>query len=93
MTTVVNIRKDAYDVYCGRAGKGQDGYFGNPFHLKNSGTRDAAIAKFKEYFYERVERDPEFKRRVLELKGKRLGCFCAPQTCHCDVYVEYLERS
>ncbi len=33
-TRVVNIRKKAYDVYIGRAGKGQDGYFGNPFRLK-----------------------------------------------------------
>ena len=33
-TRVVNIRKEAYDVYIGRAGKGQDGYFGNPFRLK-----------------------------------------------------------
>lgn len=30
MTKVVNIRKDDNDVYIGRAGKGQEGYFGNP---------------------------------------------------------------
>ena len=33
-TTVVNLFKNKYDVYIGRAGKGQDGYFGNPFPLK-----------------------------------------------------------
>lgn len=79
-------------MYCGRAGKGQSGYFGNPFTLKNSGTRNEAIAKFKQYFYERIGHDNEYKHKVLELKGKRLGCFCKPQSCHCDVFVEYLEN-
>ena len=41
-TRVVNIRKEAYDVYIGRAGKGQDGYFGNPFRLCLLYTSDAA---------------------------------------------------
>jgi len=38
MTKVVNIKHSKYDVYCGRAGKGQDGYFGSPFHVDIDGT-------------------------------------------------------
>lgn len=82
-TRVVNIRKEPFDIYIGRAGKGYDGYFGNPFPTKN---------EFKWHFLERIESDPEFKRRVEGMKGMRLGCFCDPKPCHGDVYVEYLER-
>lgn len=91
-TTVVNIHKAPYDVYCGRAGKGKDGYFGNPFKMVQGMDRATVISLFREYFYGRLEKDPEYKQRILQLKGKRLGCFCAPKTCHCDVYVEYLEN-
>ena len=52
-TRVVNIRKEAYDVYIGRAGKGQDGYFGNPFRLKQDMDRGGTLAGFREYFYRR----------------------------------------
>lgn len=89
-TVAVNIYKEKYDVYCGRAGKGKDGYFGNPFVLQKGESRGETISKYTEYFYKRLETDPEFKRRVLELKGKRLGCFCKPQACHCDIIAEYL---
>ena len=53
-TRVVNIRKEAYDVYIGRAGKGQDGYFGNPFRLKQDMDRGGTLAGFREYFYRRL---------------------------------------
>ena len=46
-TRVVNIRKEAYDVYIGRAGKGQDGYFGNPFRLKQDMDRGGTLAGFR----------------------------------------------
>lgn len=104
-TIVVNIHKDKYDVYIGRAGKGQDGYFGNLHnqgniycpHCKGHHDRIEAIALFKKEFLERIEKDQAFRKRVLELKGKRLGCFCKQPThevaCHGDVYVEWLEKN
>ena len=86
-TTVVNIRKEPYDVYIGRAGKGQDGYFGNPF---TGHDRIRVIKEYETYFYNRIKNDEEFKQRILELKGKRLGCFCKPLPCHGDIIAEYL---
>lgn len=93
-TKVVNIRAEEYDVYVGRAGQGQDGFFGNPFPLKPGASdleRNLCIQKFKSYFLERISEDPEFKRRLMELKGKRLGCFCKPKECHGDVIAEWLD--
>jgi hypothetical protein len=97
VTTVVNIKKSKYDVYIGRPGKGQDGYFGNPHSIpfcklcNREHTRGESIAEFKKDFLKRIETDSEYKRRVEELRGKTLGCFCKDKTCHGDVYVEYLE--
>lgn len=93
MTTIVNIYKTPeYDVYIGRAGKGQDGYFGNPIELKNCKSREEGIAKYRVYFYKRIKNDPEFLRRIKELKDKRLGCFCGPdKLCHGMIIIEYLD--
>jgi len=91
-TIVVNIYKERFDVYIGRGGRGEDGYFGNPFRMENGTTREDAIQKFQKYFSERIEKDSEFRRRVLELKGKKLGCFCKPKACHGDVIAEWLNK-
>lgn len=89
MTTVVNLRKEPFDVYIGRAGHGHDGTFGNPFSQWDRATN---IAKFREYFLERIQQDRDFKSKVLSLKGKRLGCFCKPKDCHGDIIAEYLNN-
>lgn len=90
-TNVVNIRTDKYEVYIGRAGKGKDGYFGNPFHLEDEEDRERILVLYKDYFNIRIEEDEEFKNKVEGLKGKTLGCFCKPKLCHGDIIVEYLE--
>ena len=91
-TTVVNICKEPYDVYIGRAGKGKDGYFGNPVVMEVEEDRPLVLEWYKRYFYSRLKADPEFKQRVLELKDKKLGCFCKPKSCHGDIIAEYLNR-
>ena len=91
-TIVVNIYKEPFNVYIGRGGRGEDGYFGNPFRMEHGTRRADAIEKFQKYFTERIEKDSEFRRRVLELKGKKLGCFCKPKACHGDVIAEWLNK-
>lgn len=91
-TTVVNIYKNKYDVYIGRAGRGYDGYFGNPFSITNTCSRSDCISKFEKYFYERIKKDPIFAKRIQSLKGKVLGCFCKPLSCHGDIIAEYLNE-
>lgn len=89
-TFVVNLHNEPYDVYIGRAGKGQDGYFGNPFPTPPL-SREDAIRRYRAYFLDRIGKDAEFRERVLALKGKVLGCFCKPKPCHGDVIVEWLD--
>jgi len=89
-TKVINIyHKVPYQVYIGRAGKGQDGTFGNPF---SKGSREEKIAQFKIYFYNRIKNDKEFAKQIMSLRGKTLGCFCSPKLCHGDVIIEYLNN-
>jgi len=92
-TTVVNIRQSKYDVYIGRAGHGHDGTLGNPFSVTRDGGRERAIALYREYFYKRLRSDLEFAVQIEKLRGKVLGCFCAPKSCHGDVIAEYLNRT
>ena len=74
-------------VYIGRGSP-----FGNPYVIGKDGTREEVIEKFRVYFMEKLE-NPLYKLVVLQLKGKKLGCFCKPQACHGDVIKEYLDGS
>lgn len=99
-TRVVNLRcGDAYDVYIGRAGHGQTGYFGNPVR-RNARcpvcgdlheTPASTIPCFARYFEQRVDSDPEYRAQVLALHGKTLGCFCAPARCHGDIIAAWTD--
>jgi len=85
---VVNINLgQEFDVYIGRGSM-----FGNKHRIGKHCTRKQAVARYKIDFYKRIKKDPKFKRAVLKLRGKRLGCFCWPKPCHGNVIVEYLRK-
>lgn len=88
-TRVVNIKDEEYDVYIGREGKGQSGYFGNPY---KDHSRIKSIQLFEKYARDRINSDPEFKQQIKQLQGKRLGCFCKPKACHGDILVKLSEQ-
>ena len=84
---VVNKNKEPYDVYIGRGSK-----WGNPYPHKE-GTkaeflvedREAAVAAFRTFLWDAIKSGRLTIEELLELDGKRLGCFCKPQACHGDV--------
>jgi hypothetical protein len=82
------LAQDERNVYIGRGSP-----YGNPYsHLKNSAaewkvsTREEAIAKYRTWILSR----PDLLERLKELKGKRLGCWCSPKSCHGEVLLELL---
>lgn len=86
---VVNLNKSPYDVYIGRGSK-----WGNPYTHKEGTlaefivpTREEAIAKYQEYLINK----PELFSQLPELKGKVLGCFCKPKSCHGDILKQLCE--
>lgn len=96
-TRAVNVYKEKYDVYMGRAGKGQDGYFGNDHYVgycrkcQKNHTQEEAVEAFRADFRVRIAVDDAYRAKIWQCQGKALGCFCKPRACHVDVIVEYLE--
>jgi hypothetical protein len=84
-TRVVNLRTDDYDVYIGRGSK-----WGNPFRMANGTVyeRVRVISAYRKFIRKRAD----LLAALEELRGKRLGCYCAPKACHGDVLVELLEE-
>ena len=54
--------------------------FGNPFFLDSDGDREQVCNGYIEYF----KHKRSLHNKVKELKGKVLGCHCAPLKCHGD---------
>lgn len=80
---VVHCKREPFDIYIGRPSK-----WGNPFTLAKS--TDAAedrtlradlLVKYEEWLREQ----PHLMASLGELRGKVLGCWCAPKMCHGDV--------
>ena len=83
-TRVVNCKKEPYDVYIGRPSK-----WGNPFKIGRDGSRQEVILKYKDMIIANTEL---IKQIPLELRGKTLGCWCKPESCHGDVLAEMADK-
>ncbi len=86
---VVHCKREPYDVYIGRPSK-----FGNPFtHIVDRNTlaqfvvanREEAVSAYEKWIRSQPELMAAAKK---ELKGKILGCWCAPLACHGDVLLK-----
>lgn len=95
-TRVVNFRNEKCDVKITRTPKNEIpeppnfGWAGNPFAVERYG-REKCIELYKDYFYDRIGKDTKFKEAIISLKGKVLGCFCAPLNCHGNIIKDYLD--
>ena len=82
------------DVYIGRRIH-QGGWnlpqsdWANPFTIKQCGSAQEAVRLYEKYI--RNER-PDLVRRIPELYGKTLGCWCKPGPCHGDVLIKLFEE-
>lgn len=63
--------------------------WGNPFELPGDGDRETVIANYGQFY---LPHKPSLLSRLNELRGKALGCWCAPEACHGDVLKERVER-
>lgn len=77
---VTHCKRGIYDVYGGRPGA-----LGNPFVVGRDGTREQVIARFEEHLLV----TPALLALLPDLRGKIIGCWCAPRPCHCDVLAWY----
>lgn len=82
-TKVVNKRDEDFDVFIGRPSK-----WGNPYSIGPDGGREMVIRKYAEW----IQTQPHLLEALPELYGKRLGCYCKPQSCHGDVLMKLAEE-
>lgn len=89
-TKVVHCKKEKYDIYIGRPS-----IWGNPFsHLPNTlarfkvGNRKDAILKYEAW----IKTQPNIMKQIGQLRGKTLGCWCSPKSCHGDVLAKLAEE-
>jgi hypothetical protein len=92
---VVEYNKDKEAQYLGLSSP-----LGNPYPVRSESERNIAVDKYEQWFYKTVEQDPEVRTELRRLhtlgkqRGKlKLGCFTAPNRCHCHVVKQYLETS
>ena len=79
-TTVVNLKRDAYDVRIDRKTR-----WGNPFPMRREEGRARVIAEYRAWLWIEIREGRISLKDVADLRGKRLACHCAPRVCHGDV--------
>ncbi len=93
---------DTNNIYVGRGGvvfidgkrfPPQASEFSNPYKIGEHGTRDEVISKYKEMIEYKIKNVPDFKAKILNLKGKNLGCWCKPESCHADILFEIANKN
>jgi hypothetical protein len=86
--TVVHVR-NGYDILIDRSTK-----WGNPFMISEENSRKEVIDLYEKYVRAALERDDMelTYEELMEMRGKRLGCWCAPRPCHGDVLVGIIEE-
>jgi proteasome lid subunit RPN8/RPN11 len=56
--------------------------WGNPFILEDDGDRKTVIASYKDHY---LPYKPSLQKKLPELKGRALACWCVPNACHGNV--------
>jgi len=92
---VVHCKIKPYDVYIGRSKDPKKGKWGNPYSHEEGtlaeykvATREEAVECFRKYLLKNVD----LMKQILTLKGKVLGCWCKPKSCHGDIIVEFINK-
>lgn len=87
---VVHCKKEKFDVYIGRPS-----IWGNPFSHKEKTSaqfkvqsREEAVRMYKQWLLN----NSTLMAKLPELKGKTLGCWCSPLSCHGDVLLELANK-
>lgn len=88
------------NVYVGRKGvvfiegkrfPTKDSPFCNPFKIGRDGeTREDVLRMYRKYIVSELNSNEELVKQLLNMEGKNLGCWCAPEPCHADVLLELI---
>ena len=81
--------KNPQNIYIGRKTKYlEESKWANPYPVPCPSKRKSVVKKFEEY----IRNNSKLLKDIHELKGKNLGCWCAPKHCHGTVLKQILEE-
>lgn len=65
---------------------GGHGRYGNDFKIPKDGDRQTVIEKYRKFIFSDDPRAEKLRAEFKEkLKGKTLGCWCNPDSCHAEI--------
>ena len=74
--------KEESNIYVGRANRFTTfGKWGNPHKFEKNGSRLQVLELYEQY----ILGNNHLIESIRELKGKVLGCWCAPELCHAEI--------
>jgi len=91
--------KDENNVYIGRSGivfidgeryPKKTSIWANPFIVQKN-RNENTIQLYENYIRNKIENEYGVEE-LLKLKGKTLGCWCKPKSCHGDVLIKLIEE-
>ena len=92
---------DENNIYIGRKGvvfidnrrfPQKSSIFANPYKIGKDGTRQEILLKYKDYIVNKLNHDKDLLIELLSLKGKNLGCWCCPESCHGNILLELIDK-
>ena len=93
--------KDDENEYIGRAGVvfiDKERYpkvssqWANPFKIGKHGNREEVLEKYEKYIRCKLQNDTALCESLIHMKGKKLGCWCAPEPCHGNILLRLIEE-
>lgn len=93
--------QDSQHVYVGRRGivfvdgerfPKSDSIWANPYKITATQDRTAVLTAYETYIRDRLSKEPELCEKLKALKGKTLGCWCAPEACHADILLRLIQE-
>jgi hypothetical protein len=62
--------------------------WGNPFEMGKDGNRSEVCDNYENHY---LPFKPSILKKINDLKGRALGCWCAPERCHCDTLIKLIK--
>lgn len=63
-----------------------------PRHLDMGGVKTRVVNMRYQDYDVRIANQPDLLKELPTLRGKKLGCWCSPDSCHGDVLVEIIDK-
>jgi hypothetical protein len=69
-----------------------DSPWANPYKITKDQSREQVLLMYLEYIEKKLESNNNLINDLLNLKGKKLGCWCKPLSCHGDILIKLIEK-